>query len=62
MFSLKSPEPKNRQRLGIYIVKVWQSVRNVQVAGLLLGGFVTFVVLYGSYLTFLPFLIKNSFG
>jgi predicted MFS family arabinose efflux permease len=62
LFSLKSPEPKNPQRLGIYIVKVWRSVRNVQVLGLLLGGFVTFVVLYGSYLMFLPFLIKSSFG
>jgi MFS family permease len=62
LFSLRSPEPKNRQRFGIYIVKVWRSLQNVQVIGLLLGGFVTFVVLYGSYLTFLPFLIRNSFG
>ncbi|UCH84632.1 MAG: MFS transporter, partial [Candidatus Latescibacterota bacterium] len=61
MYSLKSPEPRNSQRLGIYILKVWRSLHSAQVIGLLLGGFVTFVVLYGSYLTFLPFLIENSF-
>jgi MFS family permease len=62
LFLLKSPEPRNKQPLGIYIVKVWRSLHNVQVLGLLLGGFVTFVVLYGSYLTFLPFLVEGSFG
>ncbi len=62
LLSLKTPEPRNRQRLGIYIAKVWRGLHNLQVIGLLVGGFVTFVILYGSYLTFLPFLIENSFG
>ncbi|UCG50506.1 MAG: MFS transporter [Candidatus Latescibacterota bacterium] len=62
LFWLKSPEPKSKQRLGIYFINVWRSVRKLPVIGLLLGGLVTFIVLYGSYLTFFPFLIENAYG
>ena len=60
-FGLKSPEPRNKQRLRAYFGDVWHIVRKRSIIGLFLGALVTFVVLYGSYLTFLPFLIAQSF-
>ncbi len=62
LFGLKSPEPKNKQRLATYFAHVWHNIRRVQVAGLLLAGLVTFIILYGSYLMYLPFLIAQSFN
>lgn len=60
-FGLTSPEPRNKQRLRTYFGDVWHIVRKRSIIGLFLGALVTFVVLYGSYLTFLPFLIAQSF-
>ena len=61
LFTLKSPEPRNRQRLGEYFTDVWHVVREPSIVGLFLCGLVTFIVLYGSYLTYLPFLIATKF-
>jgi MFS family permease len=61
LFRLKSPEPRNEQRLATYVTHVWHNIRRVQVVGLLLAGLMAFVILYGSYLTYLPFLIAESF-
>ncbi len=60
--ALESPEPANQQRLRSYFADVWQIVRGRSVIGLLLAGLVTFIGLYGAYLTFLPFLISDEFG
>jgi ACDE family multidrug resistance protein len=61
LLGLKSPEPRNKQPLRSYFGDVWQIVRKRSIIGLFAGGLVTFIVLYGSYLTFLPFLIAHSF-
>lgn len=59
---LKSPEPRNEQRLATYFADVWQIVRQRSILGLFACGLLSFVVLYGAYLTYLPFLIASSFG
>jgi len=61
LLGLKSPEPRNKQPLRAYFGDVWLIVRQRSMIGLFMGGLVTFIVLYGSYLTFLPFLVARSF-
>jgi ACDE family multidrug resistance protein len=58
---LKSPEPKNKQRLRTYFGHVWDIVRRRSIVGLFICGLLAFVVLYGAYLTYLPFLVASSF-
>jgi ACDE family multidrug resistance protein len=61
LFALKSPEPKNRQRLASYFADVWQNVRERSIIGLFICGLISFIILYGSYLTYIPLLIAASF-
>ncbi|MDZ7764907.1 MAG: MFS transporter [Melioribacteraceae bacterium] len=60
--SLHNPEPKNEQSLRDYLISTWESIKNFQVLGIFLTSVVTFIILYGSYLTYFPFLLDRSFG
>jgi predicted MFS family arabinose efflux permease len=62
LFSLDSPEPRNKQRLEAYLSNVWQGIKNRRVLGLFAASIVTFIILYGSYLTYFPILMQGSFG
>jgi len=59
---LKNPEPKNEQSLKDYFISTFNVLNNKNVLGLLLLSLLTFVILYGPYLTYLPFLIQGTFG
>ncbi|MFZ7113563.1 MAG: MFS transporter [Desulfatiglandales bacterium] len=61
LFSLQSPEPNSRQGFKVYLDNVWQSIKTRQVFMLFLASVVTFIILYGSYLTYLPILLGHSF-
>jgi MFS transporter, ACDE family, multidrug resistance protein len=61
LFSLKSPEPKNNQRLGEYLTNIARSIKNRRVLGLFFVSISTFVILYGAYVTYLPLLIAQKF-
>ncbi len=61
LWRLKNPEPSSDQRLGDYLRNTLISIRNPQALGLFLASLVTFVILYGAYLTYLPFLMRRSF-
>jgi len=61
LHTLRSPEPKDRQPLAAYFADVWRVVRKPSIVGLFVCGLVSFVILYGSYLTYLPFLIATKF-
>lgn len=62
LFSLKNPEPRNEQNLKVYLKNALKSMRNWRVAGLFLASIVTFIILYGTYLTYFPILMGNLFG
>jgi len=62
LFFLRNPEPKTDQNLRKYLKDAFQSVKNQQVIGLFIASIVMFIILYGSYLTYYPFLIGKSFG
>ena len=60
--SLKNPEPQNQQKFKDYLSSTWESINNVQVLGIFITSVVTFIILYGSYLTYFPFLLDRTFG
>lgn len=62
MFGLKNPEPDNGTALREYLGNVLRSLQSPKVIGLFTANFLTFVMLYGTYLTFFPVLIDEQFG
>lgn len=58
---LDNPEPENGERMGSYLREVGRSLRSLRVAGLFSANFLTFVMLYGGYLTFFPILLDQRF-
>lgn len=62
LFSLKNPEPKSEQRLKEYLSHAWKSAANRQVVGLFAVSTITFIMLYGAQMTYLPLLMGDSFA
>lgn len=60
--SLDNPEPDNQKELGDYAADVLQSLKSKKVIGLFAANFLTFIMLYGGYLTFLPILLDERFA
>ena len=62
LFNLKTPEPENEVHIREHLNIVWKKLGNRQVIGLLVISIITFVMLFGSYMTCFPLLLGNSFG
>ncbi len=62
LFSLRNPEPHNEQSLREYASSIWESVKNRTVVGLFAGSLVTFVMLFGPLIVYLPILMSQTFG
>ncbi|UCE23330.1 MAG: MFS transporter [Candidatus Zixiibacteriota bacterium] len=61
LFKLKNPEPEKPESMKKYLEGVWRSI-NRQVIGLFFASLFTFVILYGVYLSYFPFLVEFSFS
>lgn len=61
LFALENPEPRQEQRLRRYLRQAWASIKHRQSVILFVLTLLTFVILYGAYLTYLPFLMENAF-
>lgn len=61
LFGLNNPEPKNEQKMGEYLSKAWQSIRQSQVIVLFIASIITFIILYGPFLTYFPILAGHDF-
>lgn len=59
---LNNPEPENGRELRTYFGQVWKSLKSKKVLGLFTANFLTFIMLYGGYLTFFPILLDEKFG
>lgn len=59
---LKNPEPRNIQGIREYLSGTWAYLKNIRVAGLFSAGMISFVILYGAYLTYFTLLMGESFG
>lgn len=62
IISLDNPEPANHQVLGAYLRAVLKSFTNKNVIGLFLLSCLTFIILYGSFLTYLPIHLFEQFN
>jgi MFS transporter, ACDE family, multidrug resistance protein len=62
LFGLKSPEPKNDMELKRYLILTFRSMKDRRALVLFLIGVVTFIILYGSALTYFPILMSERFG
>jgi MFS family permease len=61
LFMLDNPEPHVTGKLGEYLRETMRAALRPQVLTLFAAGVVTFVLIYGPYLTFFPFLLTQSF-
>ncbi len=61
IFGLNNPEPKRSQSFNDYLSSVLKSVRKKQVLILFILSVITFILIYGSYLTYYPLLISFKF-
>ena len=59
---LDNPEPRGENELRQYLAHVRDSLRDRLTLGLLCATMVTFVILYGPLITYLPILLDDSFG
>ena len=61
-FSLHNPEPHSEQSLKEYARSIWSAVKDRTVAGLFAGSLVTFILLFGPLIVYLPILMDQAFG
>ncbi len=62
LFSLRNPEPHNDQDLKEYAGNIWESVRDWRVVGLFCSTLVTFVILFGPLISYLPIFMSAIYG
>jgi len=62
IFLLHSPKPNKSQNLKQYLSSTVKSLKNKAVIGLFLISISTFIILYGAFLSYLPFLLHQKFG
>ncbi len=62
LLALRNPEPRNHQGFGHYLGRTWRSLGHREVMGLFIAGCVVFITMFGAYLTYFPFLLKDTFG
>lgn len=62
LFLLDAPEPKSTMTTREYLRAAVTSVSNRKALGLFFVTLVTFIVLYGAYITFFPLLLSEKFG
>jgi len=58
---LRSPEPRSTESLRDYLGGTWCYLKSLQVVGLFAVGAVTFIILFGAYLTYFPLLTGTNF-
>lgn len=62
IFYLKNPEPKNTETIFDYLKGTWSYLKNLKVAGLFAAGMISFVIMYGAYLTYFTVLMDEKFN
>ena len=58
---LKNPEPRSSQGLREYLSGTWGYLKNIRVAALFTAGILTFIIIYGAYLTYFTLLLGETF-
>jgi ACDE family multidrug resistance protein len=58
---LKNPEPRNSQTIKEYLSGTWSHLKNMKIAGLFSAGMLSFIIMYGAYLTYFTILMGDKF-
>lgn len=61
LFKLDNPDPENHKELKSYFGDIFNALKKKQVIGLFAANFLTFIILYGGYLTYFPILLDAQF-
>jgi ACDE family multidrug resistance protein len=59
---LKNPEPRNSQTIKEYLSGTWSHLKNMKIAGLFSAGMLSFIIMYGAYLTYFTILMGDKFN
>ncbi len=59
---LNTQEPITRQRFKDYILQTGKHISNMHIISLFLISIITFIMLYGAFLTYFPFLLTSKFN
>jgi ACDE family multidrug resistance protein len=60
--SLDNPEPTGPQHFREYLADSWRVIANRRVLALFIVSTLTFIILYGSYMSYFPLLVGGSFA
>ena len=61
IFSLDNLEITNQKKLKDYLLTAWKYVNDIRIIGIFIASICTFIILYGAYLTYFPFLLDHTF-
>ncbi len=61
IFLLKNPEPEKHGTMKEYLRSVLKSLKDKKLISLFFAGLATFIILFGSYLSYFPIFLSNSF-
>ncbi len=61
IFGLKEPSLEKNSNLKQYLKDISGSIRKKEVIGIFILGTLTFVILYGAFMTYIPFLLDQKF-
>ena len=59
---LKNPEPRSTQTIKEYLIGTWSHLRNMRIAALFSAGMISFIIMYGAYLTYFTILMGEKFN
>ena len=59
---LKNPEPRSTQTIKEYLSGTWSHLRNMRIAALFSAGMISFIIMYGAYLTYFTILMGEKFN
>lgn len=62
IFAIKEPEIQRHASLKQYLVDISGSIFKKEVVGLFILGTITFIILYGTFLTYMPILLDSRFS
>ena len=59
---LNNPEPDSREDFKSYLVGAWGYLKNMKVAALFAAGVITFIIVFGAYLTYFAIYMDDEFN
>ncbi|MBN2077084.1 MAG: MFS transporter [Dehalococcoidales bacterium] len=62
LLMLKNPEPRSDESIKEYLSGAWDHLKSMKIVGLFSAGMLSFVILYGAYLTYFTILMGEKFN